>query len=219
MGTPPTPPPALRPTPTPPTPLNAKSRKTPGRAGRRRRPWAHPRVGGENVTCCTPPPSGAAHPRVGGENQKSRLPRMFDAGSSPRGRGKLTLDDPGHVMRGLIPAWAGKTTGEPVAARHTGAHPRVGGENRDGGCCGHGVSGSSPRGRGKLPSGPPLAILIRLIPAWAGKTLEVWMNGIKGRAHPRVGGENQPPKGPRHMTNGSSPRGRGKRFRARAVYA
>ena len=35
MGTPPTPPPALRPTPTPPTPLHAKSRLTPPAAPRR----------------------------------------------------------------------------------------------------------------------------------------------------------------------------------------
>ena len=50
-----------------------------------------------------------AHPRSRGENRTGGAGVFVAAGSSPLTRGKLTLDDPGHVMRGLIPAHAGKT--------------------------------------------------------------------------------------------------------------
>ena len=53
--------------------------------------------------------SARAHPRSRGENNPSGVKVLPKAGSSPLTRGKLTLDDPGHVMRGLIPAHAGKT--------------------------------------------------------------------------------------------------------------
>ena len=111
-----------------------------------------------------------AHPRVDGENLARAVSVVRPGGSSPRGRGKLTLDDPGHVMRGLIPAWAGKTTGEPVDARHTGAHPRVGGENPPGSSRRGSGGGSSPRGRGKRHVVGRRVAGVRLIPAWAGKT-------------------------------------------------
>ena len=50
-----------------------------------------------------------AHPRVGGENSRSPLMRAVLAGSSPRGRGKLSQEDRTQLRDGLIPAWAGKT--------------------------------------------------------------------------------------------------------------
>ena len=51
----------------------------------------------------------AAHPRVGGENRGREPGNVVGAGSSPRGRGKLTRPTSG-------PLWYA-------------AHPRVGGEN------------------------------------------------------------------------------------------
>ena len=71
-----------------------------------------------------------AHPRVGGENGWWASDDNTRRGSSPRGRGKLTLRPAAAGRRRLIPAWAGKTA--PVTDRRPrwGAHP--------------------PRGRGKL---------------------------------------------------------------------
>ena len=111
-----------------------------------------------------------AHPRVGGENSSQYGTTCQARGSAPRGRGKLLVHAPGWCIRGLIPAWAGKTPAARCPTTRNRAHPRVGGEN---------VSpfrvlligrGSSPRGRGKPPRGCHRPGARRLIPAWAGKT-------------------------------------------------
>ena len=73
-------------------------------------------------------------------------------------------------------------------------------------------SGSSPRRRGKLILFVCNTLQCRLIPAWAGKTCLVAHRSRRGRAHPRVGGENEESLRPRTFAGGSSPRGRGKPF-------
>ena len=111
-----------------------------------------------------------AHPRVGGENGEDRELLVSNGGSSPRGRGKRP-HLPTRARRGrLIPAWAGKTGqgSRPPGPRR--AHPRVGGENGVGKQKFHGVTGSSPRGRGKPRLSGCQHVFSWLIPAWAGKT-------------------------------------------------
>ena len=172
-----------------------------------------------------------AHPRVGGENVSQFAARPWNTGSSPRGRGKPALGKaranrrrlipawagktrsefhrspalPAHprvggenpnqrsarpASRWLIPAWAGKTYGTPGRASSRAAHPRVGGEN------GFNVvvvvvhCGSSPRGRGKPGAVNWSYRSGRLIPAWAGKTQRLFLASLVRAAHPRVGGEN-----------------------------
>ena len=73
-------------------------------------------------------------------------------------------------------------------------------------------AGSSPRGRGKPREGGLGCRRVGLIPAWAGKTCRRVVKGSRGRAHPRVGGENRKPPRPPLPALGSSPRGRGKLF-------
>ena len=51
-----------------------------------------------------------------------------------------------------------------------------------------------------------------LIPAWAGKTVNINANDYVSRAHPRVGGENAQGVVKEIEYSGSSPRGRGKRW-------
>ena len=112
----------------------------------------------------------AAHPRVGGENEVTCVGVAGVGGSSPRGRGKRDRRRERRTLWRLIPAWAGKTAVPRCRTSRRPAHPRVGGENAGVAGLDDYGRGSSPRGRGKrMPSGPPLAIL-RLIPAWAGKT-------------------------------------------------
>ena len=192
---------------------------------------AHPRAGGENFisrTCDTMRGGssprgrgkhklgsschfrGLAHPRAGGENFISRTCDTMRGGSSPRGRGKpLPVRRVVLVLR-LIPARAGKTCAFRYQRSHGWAHPRAGGENLA--SLGKSVSkvGSSPRGRGKLPTVRRVGSPVRLIPARAGKTRPGRLGGPLGPAHPRAGGENAFWRSDQRVDNGSSPRGRGK---------
>ena len=70
--------------------------------------------------------------------------------------------------------------------------------------------GSSPRGRGKRGGELHPVDLVRLIPAWAGKTSKIRVSSRPEPAHPRVGGENMPHSRRYSSQAGSSPRGRGK---------
>ena len=152
--------------------------------------WAHPRTGGENTT---------------GSHSAGELP-----GSSPHGRGKLTVPHSACGVRGLIPARAGKTRGDVVCESVTQAHPRTGGENFDVTELLVRNSGSSPHGRGKRPAARRRTAPTGLIPARAGKTADVGFPRRALRAHPRTGGENAHNRGIPQADTGSSPHGRGK---------
>ena len=112
----------------------------------------------------------------------------------------------------LIPAWAGKTPSRALGARSRWAHPRVGGENFGVDCDDDVRAGSSPRGRGKLALAFFFIAVLRLIPAWAGKTCGPTRRSRLAAAHPRVGGENRTIGVSFTADGGSSPRGRGKRL-------
>ena len=147
---------------------------------------------------------------MGGENIKGMISSVQGAGSSPRGRGKQKGFHGRRIPQGLIPAWAGKTRRPLVRALLPPAHPRVGGENYRSVRYYQYSAGSSPRGRGKPDSHGHVAMQERLIPAWAGKTNGLAPSPGRGRAHPRVGGENFEETSLLASCPGSSPRGRGK---------
>ena len=132
---------------------------------------------------------------MGGENIIRGRRVSTNTGSSPRGRGKLSIGVSFRVVLGLIPAWAGKTGTRAPRLPRGPAHPRVGGENADQGLTSTLKSGSSPRGRGKLVLCLPSCVVTV--------------------AHPRVGGENEVTCVGVAGVGGSSPRGRGKRDRRR----
>ena len=169
-----------------------------------------PAWAGKTLKPRAPTTTRGAHPRVGGENASHAQATSSTSGSSPRGRGKLILSTDRESKLGLIPAWAGKTTLDDLAARGVQAHPRAGGENYAPKGGAGTVSGSSPRGRGKLILSTDRESKLGLIPAWAGKTTldDLAARGVQ--AHPRVGGENSACRGSARAVEGSSPRGRGK---------
>ena len=151
-----------------------------------------------------------AHPRSRGENRDRIGSSRYEAGSSPLTRGKLTLDDPGHVMRGLIPAHAGKTRQSCHHARRSPAHPRSRGENGDPARIAISGGGSSPLTRGKPVKINEVSSFDRLIPAHAGKTRESKFTSVPITAHPRSRGENAPTPTAAVVLSGSSPLTRGK---------
>ena len=152
-----------------------------------------------------------AHPRAGGENCRTVACALSTRGSSPRGRGKRTVQVGALVYARLIPARAGKTSSRKPSRTTQPAHPRAGGENQPSYSGVTRNTGSSPRGRGKQAPGSPQEQRSRLIPARAGKTSLRIVGLLATRAHPRAGGENIKKITARMRELGSSPRGRGKR--------
>ena len=116
----------------------------------------------------------------------------------------------GERLPGLIPACAGKTSNHHEYETATGAHPRVCGENCYNMNGNKGVTGSSPRVRGKLRHHVIQVSDDRLIPACAGKTWASLGRRSNSAAHPRVCGENLFDSIRTRVLSGSSPRVRGK---------
>ena len=112
-----------------------------------------------------------AHPRVCGENTPLARRGGVYLGSSPRMRGKPPLYETNSDRARLIPAYAGKTNSRKCTHARRPAHPRVCGENRALKSHLLGMWGSSPRMRGKRRIIPDWEHRGRLIPAYAGKTL------------------------------------------------
>ena len=133
-------------------------------------------------------------------------------GSSPRVRGKLRVRIIDHGELRLIPACAGKTSTLYLRCILRRAHPRVCGENWATSLATCGMSGSSPRVRGKPQPYCREAQECRLIPACAGKTGKLVRPISHDRAHPRVCGENRVGKRGYGARRGSSPRVRGKPY-------
>ena len=91
-------------------------------------------------------------------------------GSSPLTRGKREVYELPRSTKRLIPAHAGKTQVWPFHAAFIPAHPRSRGENQDVSELVRLPSGSSPLTRGKPVKRRRVRVLVRLIPAHAGKT-------------------------------------------------
>ena len=144
---------------------------------------------GSRSQACGPAP---AHPRACGENSASDPPWLGSTGSSPRVRGKpQTRIDLREISR-LIPARAGKTLPRDDMHARRAAHPRACGENVREVSLTAIPAGSSPRVRGKPPRLGAAATEAGLIPARAGKTLDL-EGAVGGRGpHPRACGENAP---------------------------
>ena len=158
------------------------------------------------------------HPRVGGEHFRRKIHSPKKPGSSPRGRGTLSVQCAHAAQTRVIPAWAGNTRRwRPANSRFPG-HPRVGGEHEaDPGRVPY-DDGSSPRGRGTPGLWGQSARRRRVIPAWAGNTSTGRTPGPGSAGHPRVGGEHQTGCRYAHSVNGSSPRGRGTQVLAERLH-
>ena len=155
--------------------------------------------------------SHPAHPRSRGENADFTVPDLRGRGSSPLTRGKRSGVSRSRLMRGLIPAHAGKTSARCGSSPPMRAHPRSRGENDCPGDADGRRRGSSPLTRGK----PHRALLDRydagLIPAHTGKTRSVFHLSPALPAHPRSRGENAAEETAVDIHLGSSPLTRGKR--------
>ena len=133
-------------------------------------------------------------------------------GSSPRVRGKAMAFDCGAVVRGIIPACAGKRRWVAEHAIHDRDHPRVCGEKTEGAWQGAFLSGSSPRVRGKGKFRGKMQRENGIIPACAGKSIAGALVTFADGDHPRVCGEKNFCNWKACLRLGSSPRVRGKGY-------
>ena len=134
----------------------------------------------------------------------------YPEGSSPLTRGKPSRSKRKVMVRGLIPAHAGKTRRGRQPCETIRAHPRSRGENEVPGTTGLTLGGSSPLTRGKLERSQDVKRRSGLIPAHAGKTGTKSTVSLRMTAHPRSRGENPRPRAREPCRSGSSPLTRGK---------
>ena len=135
-------------------------------------------------------PTLGAHPRSRGENKGPLRVLRHRTGSSPLTRGKRRDQRLRRVRRRLIPAHAGKTDLQDRRTAIARAHPRSRGENLRVRRGSSPLQGSSPLTRGKLYRLFVHLLVLRLIPAHAGKTAPNPLVAHILQAHPRSRGEN-----------------------------
>ena len=93
-------------------------------------------------------------------------------GSSPHTRGARAYRGAKVPANGIIPAYAGSTALCPCRQWRNSDHPRIRGEHRRQRRLHDEIPGSSPHTRGARPDGRRRAGAPRIIPAYAGSTLE-----------------------------------------------
>ena len=72
--------------------------------------------------------AGPDHPRVCGEKWLNLMNEKREQGSPPRMRGKVRCTGLHHLINGITPAYAGKSSGPMQRSGTSGDHPRVCGE-------------------------------------------------------------------------------------------
>ena len=112
------------------------------------------------------------HPRVCGEKRRLQHGGFQRQGSPPRMRGKVSQLYLAPLVRGITPAYAGKSRIHRVCTDRHRDHPRVCGEKRKPAPSLAFLWGSPPRMRGKADSEDAEDEGGRITPAYAGKRLK-----------------------------------------------
>ena len=154
--------------------------------------------------------AGRDHPRVCGEKYSWEKSTCKIFGSPPRMRGKAGLVQIVCRLRGITPAYAGKSHKVRLQAPGRWDHPRVCGEKADRQPRGKKRSRSPPRMRGKGVKQSNSRIRMGITPAYAGKRVRPCLTCFAHRDHPRVCGEKHSRAPAAHNDWGSPPRMRGK---------
>ena len=151
------------------------------------------------------------HPRIRGEHRYRLAAGGDDGGSSPHTRGAPLLTRRSWSVGRIIPAYAGSTCPMSPTRRLSGDHPRIRGEHLGGGAVMRIEGGSSPHTRGAPPGYQAIAVVFRIIPAYAGSTCTSTRRFPALTDHPRIRGEHPPRRFAGRRRRGSSPHTRGAR--------
>ena len=129
------------------------------------------------------------HPRLRGEKRVLVTCSTLSTGSSPLTRGKGAGARHSSQDRRIIPAYAGKSQSLDVWHLADEDHPRLRGEKAPALILSVAFPGSSPLTRGKVSPSWLLSTMIRIIPAYAGKSGKLERVLRARQDHPRLRGE------------------------------
>ena len=150
----------------------------------------YPARAGETVALRDDAVDRGVHPRACGGNASGHIVDCFLVGPSPRVRGKPhTIKRYKKILRS-IPARAGETPTTSRLTSHETVHPRACGGNLVGMSGSSGVTGPSPRVRGKHVLRHEAVVPERSIPARAGETRTTQTSRLLPQVHPRACGGN-----------------------------
>ena len=145
-----------------------------------------------------------------GEKISMEILVPYISGSPPHVRGKDAVKRHSARGFGITPAYAGKSRGCPAACILRRDHPRVCGEKALLCLSLQQILGSPPRMRGKAFPSIKTILLMRITPAYAGKSYLIGTGLSDTKDHPRVCGEKTVLDLSRLVEQGSPPRMRGK---------
>ena len=151
------------------------------------------------------------HPRIRGEHYEENSIHDCSMGSSPHTRGARSACRPEVVQGGIIPAYAGSTSGSLTCSARPWDHPRIRGEHYDENSIHDCSMGSSPHTRGAPVMCRPSGRLSGIIPAYAGSTPCCVRSPVPSGDHPRIRGEHRRVSMNCKSEGGSSPHTRGAR--------
>ena len=158
--------------------------------------WDHPRLCGEKsgmaqrrgLQIGSPPPmrgkvqNGGCnnfdkrdHPRLCGEKYNRGEKKLYHVGSPPPMRGKGNGKEIAHLLHGITPAYAGKSTWKCMPFVTLQDHPRLCGEKSYETSRFLRQIGSPPPMRGKDTAGKVEILAPGITPAYAGKS-RAWLN-------------------------------------------
>ena len=173
-----------------------------------------PAYAGSTDSTCLCRSTSSDHPRIRGEHMMALAVASSHAGSSPHTRGALRRSPDEDEHRRIIPAYAGSTAARGRFKRNEAHHPRIRGEHSQKSVQHVVDGGSSPHTRGARCGTRRGCCRWRIIPAYAGSTVDVRGHGYSSSDHPRIRGEHKGPRLGEGSGSGSSPHTRGARARA-----
>ena len=144
-----------------------------------------------------------------GEHRLASIPSALMRGSSPHARGARARPVYEGLVPGIIPACAGSTCLSCSIAGTSRDHPRMRGEHSSVPPPMVVARGSSPHARGAQTAKSFIGLADRIIPACAGSTLALLVDGFELEDHPRMRGEHNYQLFLDELDEGSSPHARG----------
>ena len=157
------------------------------------------------------------HPRLCGEKMPRERSGQLHQGSPPPMRGKGVSATDAKTKAGITPAYAGKSFPQLHKLHRKKDHPRLCGEKNNVLGDVREVSGSPPPMRGKVCIVRIYNRLVRITPAYAGKSFQAHSRPRRIQDHPRLCGEKIMFFLLFSFEQGSPPPMRGKDFRVQIV--